>query len=75
MIEREKSMVKRICDSRGIRYGWVATQIGVSFPQFTHIEAGNRKAPPGYYERIARVLQVPIELIIPDRYVEDAVPA
>lgn len=61
-----RPQVKRLCDAKGLKYAWVAKQIGLTPPNFDHVESGHRAAPPGYYEDLARVLQVPIELVLPE---------
>ena len=58
--------VKRILDERGIRYIWLANKLGITGAQFTHYEAGHYAKPPQYYERIAAILDVPIEDVRPE---------
>lgn len=59
------STIQRICAARGIRQTWIAEKLEVSPSRFNHIEAGRRPAPPGYYERAAEVLGVPVEMLRP----------
>jgi hypothetical protein len=59
----DSSPIKRIADARGIKHSWLAKQVGLSRFEFSHIEANRRTAPDGYYETIARILGVPIEMI------------
>lgn len=58
--------IKRVCDSKGVKYSWLAAQLGISRSHFDHIEAGRRNPPADYYERAARILQVPVEVIRPE---------
>ena len=57
--------IRTLCDSRGLKYRWLAEQLRVSPQQLTHNAAGRRKAPAGFWEQAARVLGVPVELIRP----------
>jgi hypothetical protein len=65
-LQRDKSPLRQVCEAKGLKYGWIAKQLGISQGYFNHIEAGRRPAPPWYYERLARVLQVPVEMIRPE---------
>jgi Helix-turn-helix domain len=65
MPEPQASVIKQICDMRGVSYRWLAGQLGVLEQRFNHIEAGRLKAPPGYYERASVVLGVPVQLLRP----------
>jgi len=63
---REKSTIKKLADQRGIKYSWLARQIGLHPTYFAHVEAGDYPAPPGYFEKVAGALGVPIEWVKPD---------
>jgi transcriptional regulator with XRE-family HTH domain len=64
--ERQDSAIERILEARGVRRDWLANRLGISPSRFTHIEAGRRPPPPGYYERAAAILGVPVEMVRPD---------
>lgn len=66
-MHREKTPLKRLCDVRGIKYGWFASQLGMSHGHFAHIEAGRRVPPPDYYEKAARILGVPEDMLRPEK--------
>ncbi len=57
--------LRRELAKRGIRYSWMATQLGVQPWTFARIDDGRTPAPEGYYERAAEILQVPIGSIAP----------
>ncbi len=61
----ERPTIKDFCDARGMSITWLAQQIELSPSHVQHIEAGRRKPPFWYYERVARILQIPVEAIEP----------
>lgn len=60
---KEKSLIQRILDTRGVKYTWLCEQIGITAVEFNHYETGRRKPPAGYYENVARVLGVPVDVL------------
>jgi transcriptional regulator with XRE-family HTH domain len=65
-LSEQKSQIKKFCDARGIKYRWIAGQLGMSEGHFNHIEAGRRTPREGYYEDAARILGVPIDSLRPE---------
>lgn len=53
-------------DRRGIRYSWLARQLGVQNWTFTRYEGGARRPPADWYDRAAVVLGVSVESIRPE---------
>ncbi len=58
--------IRRECAKRGIRYSWMAQQLGVMPWTFARIEERKTPAPKGYYERAAEILGVPVSVIAPE---------
>lgn len=52
-------------DRRGIRYGWMADQLGIKKWTFTRIERGSTRPPADYYERAADILGVDVDAVRP----------
>jgi len=53
--------VRELIDARGLRYEWVARQVGLTPDRFAHIIDGRRPAPEpteAFYVRLAKVLGV-----------------
>lgn len=71
-LSEQKSTIKRMCDVRGIKYRWLAQQLGMSEGHFNHIEAGRRVPREGYYEDAARILGIPVDIIRPEPIPEAA---
>jgi transcriptional regulator with XRE-family HTH domain len=70
---KDKSLIQRILDMRGVRYTWLCEQIGITSVEFNHYETGRRRPPVGYYENVSRVLGVPVDALIqPDETKEKA---
>lgn len=60
-----KSPLATELDRRGIRYVWMAGQLGVRKWTFSRIERGVVKAPAGFYEQAAQILGVDPDAIRP----------
>jgi Helix-turn-helix domain len=62
------SNVKDLLLAQGRTVVWLAAQLGVSKWTVHRIEAGIQAAPPGYYERAAQVLGVPLRFVLPPEH-------
>jgi transcriptional regulator with XRE-family HTH domain len=56
--------VKRL--KRGIRQWRLASLIGISQSLLSHYESGRRQCPPDVRQKIAEVLELPVEKLFPD---------
>lgn len=63
---RASERVEAILEARGSRKQWLAAKLGIKESAFSRYLAGNRPAPPDFYQRIADVLQVPESLLHAD---------
>lgn len=62
-----RSPIKEILDVRGIRYVVFAQKLGLPHQvAFTRIEGGEQEPPPGYYEKAAELLGVPVTMVTPE---------
>lgn len=57
--------LRRELARRGIRYSWMARELGVQPWTFARIEDRRATPPKDYYERAAEILQVPVAAIKP----------
>jgi DNA-binding Xre family transcriptional regulator len=69
-LREQPTALKTLLAERGIRASWLAAQLGMSQWMFHHIEARRKNVPPGHYERIAEILDVPVARIAPDHSVD-----
>jgi len=58
-----KRTLRELIDARGLRYGWVARQAGMSPSLLSMVMAGKRRLRPERRQALAKVLQVPAELL------------
>lgn len=61
-----KTKVEAILGTRGSTKRWLAKQLGMHDTQLNKYLSGALPAPDGLYERIARVLQVPVDFVAPE---------
>lgn len=59
--------IRAVLEERGIQSKWLAKQLGLSRPYLSQIIGGTRKAPPLFYERVAGILNVPIDRVRPEQ--------
>ena len=67
--------VRDLIDARGLRYQWVAGQVGLTPDRFAHIIDGRRPVPEpvdAFYVRLAKVLGVDSSEIRPSPEPEGA---
>jgi hypothetical protein len=60
-LKASHAQVRDIIDARGLRYDWVATQLGLTPDRFAHILDGRRPVPDppeAFYIRLAKLLGV-----------------
>jgi transcriptional regulator with XRE-family HTH domain len=60
---QSRTYVRALIDGRGLRHGWVARQAGLSPSALSLWLSGKRRLRPERLEALARVLQVPVELL------------
>ena len=58
-------LIRVVLADRGIKVGWLAKQLGLSQPYTSQIIDGTRRAPLNFYERVAGLLNVPIDRVRP----------
>ena len=58
-----KPKLRGVLDSKGIRYSWVADNVGISRPHLHHVMEGNRPLTRDLAERIAALLGVSLCVI------------
>lgn len=61
---RQESVIKRMLDERGVKYGFFCDEMGIPQYAFSKIESGQAEAPTDYYERAARFLQIPTDYLL-----------
>jgi hypothetical protein len=67
MLTRTRPPLKRLCDERGLKYMWLARQLGVTHrASFDQMLNGTRRTPPFFYEKAAALLNVPLSAVLPD---------
>ena len=64
--------IAAILNERGMIHRRFAERLGLSGPDLSHILAGRRPEPEGFYDRAAELLQVPVVMLTPDRDREPA---
>ena len=57
--------IKQWCARKGIKFNWLARQMGLDRSYMAHIESGDRRPPPLYYERAAGLLGIPVDELRP----------
>lgn len=67
--------IKEVCIERGLKITWLANQLGMTQPKLSHIILGTRAAPPNFFERVAGILNVPLERVLPPPEKKDEVAA
>ncbi len=61
-----ESVIKSLLDERGVKYSHFAKKMGLPHAvAFHRIEAGEQKAPEGYYEKAALFLHVDEARLVP----------
>lgn len=55
--------LRALIDARGLRHEWVARHAGISPSMLSMVLSGKRRLRPERLEALARVLQVPVELL------------
>jgi len=63
---RSTNTVEAILAARGSSKRWLAKQLGMHDTQLNKYLSGALPAPGGLYDRIARILQVPEDLLKPE---------
>ena len=63
--------VDALLRARGSTKRWLADQLGIGQSALNRYLAGNRPAPEDLYQRIAVVLQVPVQFVLPPEPVAD----
>ncbi len=56
---RPKANLKAFLDERGVKYSWVATQLGVTPSHFHHVMVGRRELTEANAEKLAVLFGVP----------------
>ena len=62
-MNNDQAHIRDLLRAKGLRFGWVAEQMGISPSMLTHLLAGERRWTPKHRQAIARVLDMPEETL------------
>ena len=76
-MNNDQAHIRDLLRAKGLRFGWVAEQMGISPSMLTRLLAGERRWTPEHRQAIARALDMPEESLFfrcEDRSADDKAP-